>query len=334
MLYNLQALRAFAALNVVFYHIIITSYSYSQDVHYLSFLSDWGANGVDIFFVISGFIMVYIQNRKSRTAISFLSNRMVRIIPIYWFLTMVLLLTYILLPSAFRELQMSFGHILSSFIFMSRVFGYGEPIFYVGWTLEYEMLFYILFCLGLFFSNKTSAFFIPIFLLTLLILYNFVELFVLEFVLGMICAKLYFFRKFNFLGYLSFVIGVIFLLINIFYELEVDRFFSCGIPAFFLVFGLININQTKSKLLVYLGDASYSIYLIQVFTIPIFYKISSLFLLKLQNDIISILALIFTTITGCIFYALIEKRMKLFISLLINLIIKKVSRNSMGIANV
>lgn len=330
MLNNLQALRAFAALNVVFYHIIITSFSYSQDVHYLSFLGDWGANGVDIFFVISGFIMVYIQDRKSRTAIPFLTNRMVRVIPIYWFLTMALLAVYMLLPSAFRELQLSLGQVVSSFMFVSEALGYGEPILYVGWTLEYEMLFYILFSLGLLFSNNVVAFFTPIFLLIALVLLDFTGLLVLEFVLGMICAKLYLSKNFNYLGCFSLIVGILFLPINIFYNLGMDRFYIYGIPAFFIVFGLINIKQTENRLLVYLGDASYSIYLVQVFTIPVFYKVSSNFLVTLQNDVVALLALLFTIIIGCLLYSLIEKK----IGLAINSFIKKIRNARIGVVKV
>lgn len=271
--------------------------------------------------------MVYIQDRKSRTAIPFLTNRMVRIIPIYWLLTIALLLVYILLPSAFRELQLSLEHILSSFLFASGALGYGEPILYVGWTLEYEMLFYILFSLGLLFNNKIAAFFTPILLLIALVLLGSARLLALEFVLGMFCAKLYLSKRFNYLGYFSLIIGLLFLPINIFYELGIDRFFKYGIPAFFIVFGLINIKQTKNRLLVYLGDASYSIYLVQVFTIPIFYKISSNFLVTLQNDVLSILALVFTIIIGCLLYSLIEKK----IGLAINLFVKKIHNSRIGV---
>lgn len=258
MLSNLQVLRAIAALNVVYFHIIITSFIYGQGVDLLNFLGSWGASGVDIFFVLSGFIMVYIQDRKRRTALSFLFNRIVRITPIYWFLTTVLLVIYIILPSAFRELTLDVVRILSSFMFSSGFLGYGEPILYVGWTLEYEMLFYVLFSVGIIFDNKVLSFLTPIILLFLLILLNVTGLIVLDFVLGMFCAKIYLSKKYNYLGFFSLFIGTITILASIFYEFNLDyRFIFYGIPAFFIVFGLITIQQTKNKLLVYLGDASY-----------------------------------------------------------------------------
>jgi peptidoglycan/LPS O-acetylase OafA/YrhL len=67
MINNLQILRAFAAINVVLFHIIGTSVSYGQGVVQFSFLEGWGANGVDIFFVISGFVMVYTQLKNPKS---------------------------------------------------------------------------------------------------------------------------------------------------------------------------------------------------------------------------------------------------------------------------
>nr|WP_076754713.1 acyltransferase family protein [Acinetobacter schindleri] len=64
MLSNIQILRAFAAINVVIFHVIGASLHYKIPATSLLFMKDWGQNGVDIFFVISGFIMVYIQEKK------------------------------------------------------------------------------------------------------------------------------------------------------------------------------------------------------------------------------------------------------------------------------
>jgi surface polysaccharide O-acyltransferase-like enzyme len=76
MLYNLQILRAFAALNVVYFHIIKSAESYRQPVVLFSFLDGWGANGVDVFFVISGFVMVYTQSVREKKALTFYRTEM------------------------------------------------------------------------------------------------------------------------------------------------------------------------------------------------------------------------------------------------------------------
>ena len=70
---NLQYLRAFAAINVVLFHIIGTATSYGYKPDFFSSLEGWGQNGVDIFFVISGFVMYYIQYQKKEVVSSFLS---------------------------------------------------------------------------------------------------------------------------------------------------------------------------------------------------------------------------------------------------------------------
>ena len=84
MIMNLQLLRAFAALNVVVLHTIGTADSYGYETNLISYLEGWGANGVDIFFVISGFVMLYTQLDNKKTVKDFLILRAIRIIPIYW----------------------------------------------------------------------------------------------------------------------------------------------------------------------------------------------------------------------------------------------------------
>ena len=84
---NIQFLRAFAALNVVLFHILSTAHTYGYKPISLEFLAGWGACGVDLFFVISGFIMVYIQSVKERSPTEFIVERILRVCPTYWLLT-------------------------------------------------------------------------------------------------------------------------------------------------------------------------------------------------------------------------------------------------------
>ena len=94
MLINLQLLRGFAALNVVLLHSIETSASYGYETDFIAFFDGWGANGVDIFFVISGFVMLYTQLDNKNSPKDFLINRAIRIIPIYWLLTLAIIAIY------------------------------------------------------------------------------------------------------------------------------------------------------------------------------------------------------------------------------------------------
>ena len=75
MLSNLQYLRAFAAINVVYLHVLIGGNSYNKSSKMYFILGEWGANGVDIFFVISGFVMIYSQINNPKTILKFYKSR-------------------------------------------------------------------------------------------------------------------------------------------------------------------------------------------------------------------------------------------------------------------
>lgn len=89
---NIQALGAVAAIIVAFLHlqpVLSKTFHVSTGLHF-------GAFGVDIFFVISGFVM-YISNRRmDRSIRTFLTGRFFRIVPLYWLATLLVVLLYIL----------------------------------------------------------------------------------------------------------------------------------------------------------------------------------------------------------------------------------------------
>jgi len=115
MINNIQALRAFAVLNVVLFHALDMSNSYGYDFELFRILTRWGQNGVDIFFVISGFIMVYIQSQNQKSALGFIENRIKRIVPLYWSLTAIFVLLLYFIPSVFRQASFDIEHSVKSF---------------------------------------------------------------------------------------------------------------------------------------------------------------------------------------------------------------------------
>jgi exopolysaccharide production protein ExoZ len=148
----IQALRAIAALLVVFGHAAHETEAIGARVGLPaidpSFLR-WGI-GVDIFFVISGFIMVHTSadlfGRPGAWRV-FLTRRITRIVPLYWLLTSVLLLGGLVAPRLLNVPIGDWQHILASYLFIPSLRGGDEtrPVMALGWTLNLEMLFYVLF---------------------------------------------------------------------------------------------------------------------------------------------------------------------------------------------
>jgi exopolysaccharide production protein ExoZ len=139
---NLQLLRAFAALAVVFYH---TDYRFGADVH-------TEFQGVAVFFVISGFIMTYITRKD---ASQFLTHRFIRIVPLYWMSTLAMVAAAALASTA-TWADTTWSNLARSLLFIPYRNGAGniEPLLGLGWTLNLEMLFYLLFGAMLFVSRR------------------------------------------------------------------------------------------------------------------------------------------------------------------------------------
>lgn len=315
MLLNLQLLRAFAALNVVLFHAIGTSASYGYETNLISALEGWGANGVDIFFVISGFVMLFKQLDNKRTVKDFLILRVIRIIPIYWLLTLLVIAIYAVAPFAFREMIISTKWALASFGFLSNAIVDKNPIVYVGWTLEWEMLFYLVFGLSLWFRSWALTLFTTcaVLLGIALLVSNFI---LVEFIAGLFIALLYKRYGHHRYGIASLVLGFALLSLSLFESVKLitdNRAILWGLPSIFIVYGVISAPQVKSQVGQLLGNASYSIYLIQMLSLPIYYKFLSLLNIQVNNDLLVIACLIATAIGGIMMYLLVEKPMISFL---------------------
>jgi peptidoglycan/LPS O-acetylase OafA/YrhL len=155
-IHSIQVLRALAALMVVVHHVQPDAAVIAERAG-LSFarndLLPWMA-GVDIFFVVSGFIMVHASQKlfgQGGAARAFLTRRLARIVPLYWAMTSLFLLVGLIVPAALNSGVPSLGQILGSYLFWPVVSTQGlvQPVYSLGWTLNYEMLFYALFAAGL-----------------------------------------------------------------------------------------------------------------------------------------------------------------------------------------
>ncbi len=156
MITNIQFLRAFAALSVVIFH---TNFSFRNGVH-----TEFHA--VAIFFVISGFIMTYISRNDPA---GFFYNRCVRIVPLYALLTLVLFFWKLkaqfpydifgyLAGEEGRGAGLTLAALLKSLLFIpyENSAGLWRPINAVGWTLNLEMYFYVLFSVALVLSKRLA----------------------------------------------------------------------------------------------------------------------------------------------------------------------------------
>lgn len=310
MLNNLQIQRAFAALNVLVYHILETAKTYGQHATAFAFLEGWGASGVDLFFVISGFVMVYTQATTPKSPWQFFRSRLVRIVPLYWLLTFAIVLVYLAWPSVFREMKLTLPHLFSSLLFLSKRVVQDNPVLSVGWTLEYEMLFYLLFALGLSVSRKWVAL-IPSVILAAMCFWGSVDLLVLEFVLGMLAATFYLRLVCHSSGVWILIAGAVLLAASLFIDRQLHAFFLWGIPSCLVVLGASCMPQSGSRLGRLLGDASYSMYLVQVFTIPAFYKAAGFSGIGMSSELMVVVCAALSVLASVLVHVLVEKRLVL-----------------------
>ena len=135
-LLSLQIVRAVAAVSVVYFHV---------GGH-----PRFGAFGVDLFFVLSGFVMAMLV-AQGATPGGFALRRIVRIVPLYWLTTLAVVLIGVLRPTWLATAAPGIGDVLRSLFFVPylRENGVLAPVLGLGWTLNYEMFFYGLIVLSL-----------------------------------------------------------------------------------------------------------------------------------------------------------------------------------------
>lgn len=282
---GIQYLRGIAALMVVLFH----SRSYFTDY---AVWTGVGARGVDIFFVISGFIMAYSTRHIGRDAsmvresLIFFAKRLIRIVPLYWIALLWTSAPYWLnwLTKANVPLDL-YTHFNSDLVAIVKDFffiphpsldpeddGDAYPIVIQGWTLNYEMFFYVLFALSMFF--RTYRLIAASLVLTVLVLSGRLHKFgditglfytgriLIEFVFGMMVFHVY--TKAQHLTFdrvTLVVLGIIgFVMLNS-GSLVNDKFVlapAAALIALVFIFAFRGVHWRPLKIL---GDASYSIYL-------------------------------------------------------------------------
>lgn len=135
---ELDALRALAAINLVlfhFTHVYDVKFGYSPP---LGWQWPYGAYGVEMFFILSGYVNSMSLLRRGRP-LDFVAARLIRIVPI--FLIVIFANLWVMTLPPLSSQTVTVGQFIANLTLMPRVFGY-ECIDPVMWTLQVEMMFY------------------------------------------------------------------------------------------------------------------------------------------------------------------------------------------------
>lgn len=301
-LFSVQALRGLAALLVVFMH---TAAIQKEDLAAdreaeLSLLTgfwDQGYAGVDLFFVISGFIMVYVTQHTARgigSSARFLFARASRIYPLWWvFLALTMFYFYITYgqvsqPNYGTDPDVILSRVLNSVFLTPQE---ALPILLIGWTLVHEMMFYVLFAVALLLPRQWGVWLLLLWAVLIGILFvpmgapafatNYAELIFsplsLEFIMGALAAG-YVLRGGNAGAKTAAAVGVAALCVTLVIGIDVEtpslvwkRVLFYGLPFAAILYGAVALERAgrlkTPPWLSRLGDWSYSLYLSHILVI-------------------------------------------------------------------
>ena len=297
-LVSLQYVRALAAIIVVGWH---TGFSYT-------FL---GQAGVDLFFIVSGFVMMLVSGRES-SASRFATSRFLRVVPLYWAVTLIVAVSVRAPVSA----------VVSSLLFWpDRPF----PVVIQGWSLNLEMLYYVLFALALEVPGRRRlvaltiemtvlCFVVPLMLPDGAVVTSSSNPLAFEFLAGAYLYKLW---RFDYLplGAAAWVMGLAGLVtLAATHALGGApagwvRVAFWGVPSFAMVAAGLAIERSgqlpRLRLLEVLGDASYAIYLTHMLVISLVAGI----LHSMWAPIALSIAIIWACVVGYLVHRFVERPM-------------------------
>jgi exopolysaccharide production protein ExoZ len=309
---GIQYLRALAALGVVVFHAAERTGS-----HFAI-----GAAGVDVFFVISGFIMWVISHRRPTTPGRFLRDRLERIAPVYWIATGVMV--FGALAGLFPNMKLTVGHVFGSLFFIPhRSPSNGEiwPVLVQGWTLNYEMFFYAVFAVCLFLPLKTrlaalAAVFACFAALGIIregggpAFATYTDPMILEFLAGAVIGEFWLRGRIP-----RPAVGIALIAAALLGFALVGTTYAGFGPLTFgplaaaLLIGVLSLEKggamIRARLLAYLGDSSYSIYLWHTMAISVVAKFAPM--LSIPPVPAMVLAVVAGTAIGVFCYELLEK---------------------------
>jgi exopolysaccharide production protein ExoZ len=277
---SVQWLRGIAAVMVVIHHLNFHAEWLREQV---GVAPSWFAHipwsfGIHIFFVISGFIMILTTKSFGEPGAwkAFLVRRIIRIVPLYWLLTTVMVVGVLMAPHSLELPADRWHYIVSSYLFIPvlRAADDLRPILGQGWTLDYEMFFYAAFAFAIPWPRRIGIAILTIGFLAFAILgrnldistpklFTWTDGLILEFILGIYLGLIY--QSGFRVGRLAAIVLVLSGVALGTPEFNWPAVFSAGLPAMLIVGGLVlcpPLKDSRATLaLTILGDASYSIYL-------------------------------------------------------------------------
>nr|WP_281383540.1 acyltransferase [Granulicella aggregans] len=293
-----------------------------------------GAAGVDIFFVISGLVMVYSSAKligDSNGWRVFAERRLIRIVPMYWLALLTKIALTLVAGGAVLNHDLKVSHILKSFFFVPYmgIEGRMEPILGVGWTLNFEIMFYAVFALALLFRANIYVFVGSVMMVLTALSFTVPRgstsafLFycnprVLEFFLGMVLGGLFLHRRAKLPLWLALMMTAVGFGLLVSQPLITAHFAQLGrsiLPAVFITWGCLSLEDFFKKLprwWLVLADASYVTYLFHGMIAPAGAVIMS----KLRIPVASLsilLCIAIGTLAGVALYLLVDKPINQFL---------------------
>ena len=345
----IQVLRGVGALLVCFFH--MRSLLNTASFAYGNFLFGSGAIGVPLFFIISGFVLIYTHHPEKYgvgAAVNFSLKRLIRIVPLYFILTLI----YIVGLSQVSYYLHHTDALVRTFTFLPQLTrttapSFGFPPIVVGWTLTYEMLFYALFAVSILLKRGQRVFLLAVFAGLLLIMplvvmgsihfdFNYVYGFSYRYLEVITNGVWYYFIAGLLLGYLyrsSFSVPrnvILYGLLPLSILLFMVVYFGALLPfsgvwnnlvaCSLLFFSLVWLHRYKpvavAKPFIFLGDISYSLFLVHPLVIVFLGRLLRLVGLESWTSGYAFFILCMVLILGISYlsYSLVEQKLHRWLS--------------------
>jgi exopolysaccharide production protein ExoZ len=275
----IQHLRAVAVLGVVAYHL---GQWIRSDV-------EVGAAGVDVFFLISGVVMTAIALDRAQTPFDFLKRRFLRVAPPYWLSTLAVAAVALVWPGLLFDVSPQPGHLIRSLLFIPHLNPDGRPfpLLAPGWTLNYEVIFYLAFAAALLAPRDQRLKVLAALLLPLACMgffwFQTYRLFanpmLLQFLAGALIGRLWLGKALPTpaAGVALIIVALAGYFASHIAGVKTDLYirpFAWGLPSAALVLGVLAIEAggrlPRLRWLQRIGDASYSIYLVHYPLLAVF----------------------------------------------------------------